>query len=160
MHGGWSGPDVANTPAVVAMVGIDTLLMGYDAPLDYVDECPAWDSGYQREIIDSMTVYYGGDLCGLDESDWDNPYDIASADDPQPMVVFNVKLFSDDVWPIRLCRFERKRPCWHYRFLWIRGCRWLPRLFIRIFDGLRTNCFLMTNGRTKFRDFPCGCVVC
>ena len=41
------------------------------------------------------------------------------------MVVFNDKLFSDDV---------RKCLCWHYRFLRIRGCRWLPRLLIRMFD--------------------------
>ena len=27
-----------------------------------------------------MTVYYGGDLCDSDESDWDYPYDIASAE--------------------------------------------------------------------------------
>ena len=66
VHGGWSGPDVAKTPVVVAMVGMDTLPMGYDAPLDYVDGCPAWDSGYQRKIIDGMTVYYGGDLCDSD----------------------------------------------------------------------------------------------
>ena len=46
VHGGWSGPDVAKTPAVVAMVGMDTLPMRNDAPLDCVDECPAWDSGY------------------------------------------------------------------------------------------------------------------
>ena len=60
--GGWSGPEVAKTP------------------LDCVDECTAWDNGYQCETIDGMTVYYGGDLCDLDESDWDDPYDIASAE--------------------------------------------------------------------------------
>ena len=27
-----------------------------------------------------MTVYYGGDLCDSDESDWDDPYDISGAE--------------------------------------------------------------------------------
>ena len=89
MHGGCSGPDVAKTPAMVTIMDMDTLPMGYDAPLDYVDGSPAWDSGYQREIIAGMTVCCGGDLCDSDESDWNDPSDIASADDPQPMVVFN-----------------------------------------------------------------------
>ena len=97
VYGDWSGPDVAKTPAVVAMVDMDTLMMGHDAPLDYVDGSPAWNSGYQREIITGMTVCCGGDLCDSDESDWDDPSDIANADDPQTMVVFNDKLFSDDV---------------------------------------------------------------
>ena len=29
-------------------------------------------------LIEGMTVYYGGNLCDSDESDWDDPYDIAS----------------------------------------------------------------------------------
>ena len=80
MSGGWSVPEVAKTPAVVAMVGMDALPMRNDAPLDCVDECTAWDSGYQCETIDGMTVCYGGDLCDSDESDWDDLYDIASAE--------------------------------------------------------------------------------
>ena len=34
----------------------------------------------QREIIDGVTVYYGGDLCESDyseESDWEDPEDVA-----------------------------------------------------------------------------------
>ena len=31
-------------------------------------------------MIDGMAVYYGGDLCDSDDSDWDDPYDIASAE--------------------------------------------------------------------------------
>ena len=80
VRGGWSVPDVARTPAVVAMVGMDAGPTTNDATLDCVDECAAWDSGYQCEIIDGVTVYYGGDLCNLDESDWDDLYDIASAE--------------------------------------------------------------------------------
>ena len=80
VYGGWSGPDVPRTPAVVAMVGMEVGPTMNDATLDCVDECAAWDSGYQCEIIDGVTVYYGGDLCDSDESDWDDPYDIASAE--------------------------------------------------------------------------------
>ena len=39
----------------------------------------------------------------------------SDADDPQPMVVFNDKLFSDEIGLIRLCRFMRKCMCWHLR---------------------------------------------
>ena len=66
VHGGWSGPEVAMTPAVVAMVGMDAWPMRHNATLDCVDECTAWDSGYQCETIDGVTVYYGGDLCDSD----------------------------------------------------------------------------------------------
>ena len=82
VHGGWSDTEVAKTPAVVAMVGMDALPMRNDAPLDCVDKCTAWitDSGYRLETIDGMTVYYGSNLCDSDESDWDDMYDIASAE--------------------------------------------------------------------------------
>ena len=39
-----------------------------------------WDIRDQFETIDGMAVYYGGDLRDSDESDWDDPYDIASAE--------------------------------------------------------------------------------
>ena len=67
VHGRWSGPDVARTPAVVAMVGMEAGPTANDATLDCADECAALDSGYQCEIIDGVTVYYGGDLCDSDE---------------------------------------------------------------------------------------------
>ena len=57
VHGGWSGPEVAKTPAVVAMVGIDAMPMEQDTPLD----CAEWD------ICDQFD---GSDLCDSDESDW------------------------------------------------------------------------------------------
>ena len=63
VHGGWSGPDVARIPAVVAMVGMDALPMGNDAPLDCADGCPAWDGGCQREMVDGVTVCCGDDWC-------------------------------------------------------------------------------------------------
>ena len=37
-----------------------------------MDDCEDWDSGYQHEIIDGVTVYYGGDLCDSEESDWED----------------------------------------------------------------------------------------
>ena len=77
VHSGWSGSEVAKTPAVVAMVGIDAMPMGKDTPLDFVDKCAEWDICDQFETIDGMAVYYGSDLCDSDESDWDDPYDIA-----------------------------------------------------------------------------------
>ena len=82
VHSGWYDLDVARTPAVVAMVGMDARPTTNDDTLDCLDECAAWDSGYQCEIIDGVTVYYGlfGDLCDSDESNWDDPYDIASAE--------------------------------------------------------------------------------
>ena len=80
VHGGWSDLDVVGTPAVVAMVGMDALSIRNDAPFDYGNGGTAWiaDNGYQCEIIDGVPVYYGGNLCDSDESDWDDPYDIVS----------------------------------------------------------------------------------
>ena len=79
MHGGWSDPDVVRTPALVAMVGMNALPIGNDAPFDCGDGDTAWiaDNGYQCEIIDGVTVYYEGNLCDSDESNCDDPYDIA-----------------------------------------------------------------------------------
>ena len=79
-HDGWSDPEVVGTPSVVAMVGRNALPMSKDTTLSSVDECTEWDIRDQFETINGMSVYYGGDLCDLDESDWDDPYDIASAE--------------------------------------------------------------------------------
>ena len=51
-----------------------------DVSLNGGDDGEDWDSGYQREIIDGVTVYCGGDLCDSDyseESDWEDPDDVA-----------------------------------------------------------------------------------
>ena len=56
VHGGWSGPDVARTPAVVAIVEMDALPMGNGAPSDCAVGCPAWDGGCQREMVDDGTI--------------------------------------------------------------------------------------------------------
>ena len=65
---------------MVAMVGMNALPIRNDAPFDCGDGDTAWiaNNGYQCEIVDGMTVYYGGNLCDSDESDWEDPYDIAS----------------------------------------------------------------------------------
>ena len=55
VHGGWSGPDVARTHAVVAMVEMD-------APLVCAVGCPAWDGGCQRKMVDDGTICCG-DWC-------------------------------------------------------------------------------------------------
>ena len=77
IHGGWSGPDVAETPAVVAAVDLRVGSTVTDVSLDCADDCEAWDSGYQRDIIDGVTVYYGCYLCDSEESDWEDPDDVA-----------------------------------------------------------------------------------
>ena len=77
VHDVWSDPDVARTPAVVATVALIAGHTADDDTVDCADECTAWDSGYQRDIIYGVTVYYGGDLCDSEESDWEDPFDIA-----------------------------------------------------------------------------------
>ena len=44
-----------------------------------MDECTEWDIRDQFETINGMPVYYGGDLYDSDDSDSDDPYEIASA---------------------------------------------------------------------------------
>ena len=52
MHGGWSGPNVAGTPTAVDVVDLRAGSTVTDVSSDGVDDCEAWDSGYQHEIID------------------------------------------------------------------------------------------------------------
>ena len=61
---------------MVAMVGMDALPIENDATLDYGDGDTAID-GYRCEIVDGMMAYYGGSPCDMDESDWEDPYDVA-----------------------------------------------------------------------------------
>ena len=44
------------------------------------DKCAEWDIRDEFEKINGTPVYYGGDLCDSDESDWEDPYDIACAE--------------------------------------------------------------------------------
>ena len=79
-HDGWSDREVVETSSVVAMVGRTILPISNDTTFSCVDECTEWDIRAQFETINGMPVYYGGDLCDSDYSDWDDPYDIASGE--------------------------------------------------------------------------------
>ena len=70
VHGGWSGSNVAGTPTAVAMVDLRAGSTVTDVSSNGVDDCEDWDSGYQRKIIDGVTVYYGGDRMSLVENMW------------------------------------------------------------------------------------------
>ena len=73
---GPAGQYVADGP-VVAVVDQKAGSIVTDVSSDGVYDSEAWDSGYQREIIDGVTVYYGGDLCDSEESDWEDAEDVA-----------------------------------------------------------------------------------
>ena len=70
-------PDVIDSRAVVALVGIDTAQMGEDAQMDCDIDCAERDILNEFETVDGMPVYYGGDLY---DSDWEDPRDLAYAD--------------------------------------------------------------------------------
>ena len=70
-------PDVIDSRAVVAMVGIDTAQMGEDAPLDCDSDCVERDILNEFETIDGMPVYNGGDCY---DANWEDPRDLAYAD--------------------------------------------------------------------------------
>ena len=78
-HDGWSDPEVVGSSSVVARVGSTALPRRTDTTLVCVDECTECDILDQFETINGMPVYYGGDLYDSEDSDWDDPYDIASA---------------------------------------------------------------------------------
>ena len=69
-------PGVIGDPTVVAMVGLDVMHLGEYTPLDCVGKYAEWDICDDFETIKGMPVYYGGDLCDSDDSDWEDPYDI------------------------------------------------------------------------------------
>ena len=72
-------PDVIEDRAVVAMVGLDAMQMGEDTPMDCEDKCAKWDIHNNLETVDGMPIY-GGDLYDSDESDWEDPCDLAYAE--------------------------------------------------------------------------------
>ena len=73
-------PDVSDSRAMVAMVGLDTVQRREESPMDCDGECAEWDIRNEFETIDGMPVYYGGDLCDSDSSEWDDPWDLAYAE--------------------------------------------------------------------------------
>ena len=69
-------PDVIDSRAVAAMVGIDMAWMWDDAPMDCDSDCAERDILNEFETVDGMPVYYRGDLY---DSDWEDPCDLAYA---------------------------------------------------------------------------------
>ena len=65
--------------SVVARVSCAALPGSTDTTFVCVDEFPEWDILDQFETINGMLVYYGGELYDSEDSDWDDPYEIASA---------------------------------------------------------------------------------
>ena len=65
---------------MVARVGCAALPGSTDTTLVCVDEYTECDILDQFEMINGVRVYYGGDLYDSEDSDWDNPYAIASAE--------------------------------------------------------------------------------
>ena len=55
VNGVWSYPDVPGTSAVVARVGMEAMNIG--VPSDRAVECPVWDGGCHREMVDDWTIY-------------------------------------------------------------------------------------------------------
>ena len=74
MHDGWSGSNVTGTHTSVAVVDLRAGSTVSDVSSNGGDDGEDWDSGYQREIFDGVTIYYGGDLC---ESDSEDSEDVA-----------------------------------------------------------------------------------
>ena len=155
----YGGPDVAKTPAVVAMMGMGALPMRSDAPLDCADECPAWDSGYQREIIDDMTVYYGDDLY---DSAFRNGLGSfpSGADDPQPMVVFNGKLFSDDVLADTSVSVREEVPVLALQILTDKRVPLVTPVVDQDVRRIKGELFSQDEWTDEVWDFPCQYVVC
>ena len=71
---------VINGRAMVAMVELYAVQMGEEATMDCDGKCAEWDIRNEFETVDGMPVYYGGDLCDSDESDWVDPRDLAYAE--------------------------------------------------------------------------------
>ena len=75
-HDGSSDPEMVGSSSVVVWAGCAALPRSTDTTLVGVNECTECDILDQFEMINGMPVYYGGDLY---DSDWDDPYEIASA---------------------------------------------------------------------------------
>ena len=77
-HDGWSDPEMVGSSSVVVRAGCAALPRCTDTTLVCVDEYTECDILDQYETINGMPVYYGGDLYDSEDSDWDDPYEIAS----------------------------------------------------------------------------------
>ena len=63
-----AAPDIGDSRAVVAMVGLEVVRRMEEAPMDCGGDCAEWDIRNEFETIGGMPVYYGGDLCDSDDS--------------------------------------------------------------------------------------------
>ena len=75
---GWSAPGMIGSSSGVVRAGCAALLRCTDTTT-CVDEYTEGDILDQFETFNGMPVYYGGDLYDSEDSDWDDPYAIASA---------------------------------------------------------------------------------
>ena len=75
-----AAPDVSDSRAVVAMVGLDAVRRREEAPMDCDGDCVEWDIRNEFETVDGLPVYYGGDLCDSDDLEWEDPWNLANAE--------------------------------------------------------------------------------
>ena len=78
-HDGWSAPEMVGSSSGVVRAGYAALPRCTDTTLVCVDDYTEWDILDQFETFNGMPAYYGGDLYDSEDSDWDDPYAIASA---------------------------------------------------------------------------------
>ena len=72
-----SCPDGVGTPAVVMVCGNAYSIENNPFSEEYGHTEMIAIDGFRGEIVDGMVVYYEDNLCDSDESDWENPYDVA-----------------------------------------------------------------------------------
>ena len=77
-HDGWSAAEMIGSSSGVVRAGCAALHRCTDTTT-CVDEYTEGDILDQFETLNGMPVYYGGDLYDSEDSDWDDPYAIASA---------------------------------------------------------------------------------
>ena len=70
-------PDVVDSHAVFAMVGVDAVQIGEEIPMDCDTYCDMWDPRNYFETVDGMPVYCGGDF---NDSNCEDPRDLAYED--------------------------------------------------------------------------------
>ena len=62
------------------LLWLDFIQCGEETPMDCDGECAEWDIRNEFETVDGMPVYYGGDLYDSDDSDWEDPRELAYAE--------------------------------------------------------------------------------
>ena len=72
-----SCPDGVGTPAVVMVCGNAYSIENDPFAEEYGHTEMIAIDGFWGEIVDGMVVYYEDNPCDSDESDWEDPYDVA-----------------------------------------------------------------------------------